>query len=80
MENKVYWETREGLKLDIDLMDITHVRNAFKMLVTQLNQAKKAKCVEERKVEMNGDMGNEFNDSYYEDDENIFLLNDIDLY
>lgn len=79
MKNKVYWETREGLKLDIDLMEDTHVRNAFKMLVKQLNQAKKAKCVEERKVELNGDMANEFNDSYYKDDGDEFLV-DIDLY
>jgi hypothetical protein len=69
MKNKVYWETREGLKLDVDLMADTHVRNAFKMLVKQLNEAKKAKCVEERKVEMNGDMANEFHNSFPKNDD-----------
>lgn len=68
MENKVYWTTAEGLVLDIDLMSEQHVRNAFKMIVKQLNEAKKAKCVEEKKFTLNGDMANEFN-SFSEDEE-----------
>jgi hypothetical protein len=31
--NKVYWTMRDGNKIDIDKMDITHLRNTLKMLV-----------------------------------------------
>lgn len=33
MDNKLYWKTREGKILDVDLMTDSHVRNAFKMLL-----------------------------------------------
>jgi len=69
MENKVYWKTSEGHVLDIDLMSEQHIKNSFKMLVKQLNEAKKAKCVEEKSSALNGDMANEFNSSFSEEEE-----------
>lgn len=35
MSNKeiVYWKTKDGTSLNVDDMDINHVRNAFKMLI-----------------------------------------------
>lgn len=33
MDNKLFWKTREGRVLDVDLMSDAHVRNAFKMLL-----------------------------------------------
>jgi hypothetical protein len=79
-KNKVYWTTKEGHIFDVDSMDEQHVRNAFKMLVNQLEMAKKAKCVEETRVELNGDMANEFNDSHMfdefdtEDDDSMYEI------
>lgn len=37
MEKKVYWKTRENRILDVDMMSDSHVRNAFKMLLTKYN-------------------------------------------
>lgn len=32
-DNKVYWTQRNGVKIDIDTMDIQHLRNTLKMIV-----------------------------------------------
>lgn len=34
MMNKLYWKTRDGKVLDVDLMNEAHVRNAFKMVLS----------------------------------------------
>jgi len=33
MTNKVFWTTKAGDKIDIDKMDVEHLRNALKMIV-----------------------------------------------
>ena len=33
MKDKVYWTTKAGDKIDIDTMDLNHLRNALKMIV-----------------------------------------------
>ena len=33
MTNKVFWTTKAGDKIDIDKMDVDHLRNALKMIV-----------------------------------------------
>jgi hypothetical protein len=33
MNEKVFWTTKSGDKIDIDKMDITHLRNTLKMIV-----------------------------------------------
>jgi hypothetical protein len=33
MKDKVYWTTKAGDQIDIDKMDIDHLRNALKMIV-----------------------------------------------
>lgn len=30
---KVYWTTKEGVKMDLDYMNPDHLKNAFKMLI-----------------------------------------------
>jgi len=32
---KEYWTTKSGRKIDIDIMDIDHLRNTLKMIVRQ---------------------------------------------
>lgn len=39
--NTVYWTTKDGRKMNVDDMDNTHVRNAFKMLIRQVEQFRK---------------------------------------
>lgn len=67
MENKTYyWTTKSGEKINVDDMDITHLRNALKMIIRNVeNQPKRIKFT------LNGDMANYFNEQieeieYYE--------------
>lgn len=65
--DKIYWKTKTGLKIDVDEMSESHVRNALKMVLRQnLNNSKK------NKFEMSGDMANEFNNSYPKDEDEYY--------
>ena len=33
MNDKVYWTTKDGTKVDVDQMDVQHLRNVLKMLL-----------------------------------------------
>ena len=83
--NIVYWKMRNGVLISIDDMDINHLRNAFKLLikhhqnvVQQANEVvdKYNALVRKRKAErgsasfnLNGDMANEFHESYMSDED-----------
>ena len=41
MKEPVYWTTKDGVKMNVDHMDNTHIRNAFKMLIRQVEQFRK---------------------------------------
>jgi len=62
MENKIYyWETKNGDKINVDEMDITHLRNTLKMILRNMeNQPKKIN------FKLNGDIANDFNDQMEE--------------
>ena len=38
---KIYWTTKSGQKIDIDTMNIDHLRNTLKMIVRQNNKVNK---------------------------------------
>ena len=60
MEKKTYyWTTRSGEKINVDDMDIEHLRNALKMIIRN-SQSK------ENKFCLNGDMANYFNEQIQE--------------
>jgi hypothetical protein len=60
MKNKnYYWTTRAGDKINVDDMDIEHLRNALKMIIRN-SQSK------ENKFTLNGDMANYFNEQMEE--------------
>jgi hypothetical protein len=68
MENKIYyWKTKNGDKINVDEMDITHLRNTLKMILRNMeNQPKRIN------FKLNGDIANDFNDQmeefeYYDD-------------
>lgn len=61
--NIVYWKQRNGELISIDNMDVNHLRNVLKMIVNNSNKHKK-------KIEFKliGDMANQFNESFDEDE------------
>ena len=60
-DNVVYWKMRNGELISVDDMDINHLRNTLKMII----RSTKPKLI---KFTLNGDMANEFNDTYFEDE------------
>lgn len=66
----VYWKMRNGKLISVDEMDINHLRNVLKMIIR--NRIKAIQLLEAKpKVEfkLKGDMANEFNESYYSDED-----------
>jgi hypothetical protein len=70
MSNKVYWKQRNGELIDIDDMDINHLRNTLKLVLknrqTIIKQIVKSKRTN---FMLHGDMANEFNRSQDENEE-----------
>ena len=62
MKNKTYyWTTKSGEKINVDEMDITHLRNTLKMIIRNVeNQPKRIN------FKLNGDIANDFNDKMEE--------------
>lgn len=83
----IYWKQRDGKLVSVDDMDINHVRNAFKHLIKHhsnvVHQAndiieKYNALVRKRRIErgeasfnLNGDMANEFNLEFFDEEEAI---------
>lgn len=53
--------------MDVDNMSDEHVRNAFKMLLRTINKLKAEKQRSVRKITLNGDMAQQFNQTNFED-------------
>ena len=68
--SKVYWKQRNGELIDVDTMDINHLRNTLKLVLrnreTVVKQILKSKRTN---FMLHGDMANEFNSSQQENDE-----------
>ena len=62
-KDKVYWKMKNGEVISVDEMDITHLRNTLKMIIRKVNERKQSKS-----FKLNGDMAEEFNNSYIEDE------------
>ncbi len=45
MTSKVFWTTKSGVKIDIDEMEIDHLRNALKMIVRNWEARRNAEIV-----------------------------------
>lgn len=58
--SKVYWTMRNGEKVSVDDMDITHLRNVLKMILRNRRKLAQAKP----SFQLNGDMAQQFNDSF----------------
>jgi hypothetical protein len=73
MEDKVYWQTKDGKMLDVDDMTDSHVRHAFKILLRRIDrinaQEEKDMLDLNDSFALNGDMAQEFNDTFPGNDE-----------
>jgi hypothetical protein len=69
MKEQIYWTTKEGKKILVDDMTESHAKNTLKMILRNLNNIVIKEALGKKKVEfkLNGDMANQFNDSYYAD-------------
>jgi len=63
-DNTVFWKMRNGELISVDEMDINHLRNVLKMIIRN-NQKTKL----QPKFTLNGDMANEFHESYLSDED-----------
>jgi len=63
----VYWKQKDGKLVSIDDMDTNHLKNVLKMIVNNSNKHKK-----KQEFKLNGDMANEFNDSYISSEEDYW--------
>jgi hypothetical protein len=65
MLNKpIYWKQLNGKLISVDDMDENHLRNVLKMIIRN-NQKNKL----QPKFTLNGDMANEFHESYLSDED-----------
>lgn len=62
----VYWTMRNGESISVDDMDLNHLRNTLKMIIRN-NQKRVVKPTITFKL--NGDMANEFNESFLSDED-----------
>jgi hypothetical protein len=56
----VYWTMKNGQKIDVDTMDIQHLRNSLKMLIKAVRA--KSAPVSKPKFEVHGEIASEFAD------------------
>lgn len=56
----IYWTTKDGIKIDVDKMDLTHLRNTLKMIIRNYNAAKTIEPVKANKFELHGEIARQF--------------------
>lgn len=70
----VYWKMRNGELISVDEMDINHLRNVLKMILRNREKAlQQLQSKPKVKFKLNGDMAQEFNNSYISDDDDEVL-------
>jgi len=73
---KYYWTMANGQQIDVDHMSENHLRNTLKMILRNI-EAQRALIAEKAKqesrkrhhIELQGDMAQQFNDTYFADEE-----------
>ena len=75
MSEKVYWTQRDGSKIDVDQMTLTHLRNTLKMIIRA--NAKKSKPEPKHWSGLNGEIAQDMLDKalefeYYPDIDDQF--------
>ena len=68
-QNPVYWTMRDGQKIDIDEMSLSHLRNTLKMIVRNNERRRMLSAT----FKLNGDIAQNFNEMQDDiDEENDF--------
>lgn len=71
----VYWKMKNGKSISVDDMDLNHLRNVLKLILRNRDKYNKIIAEHNKRVQMdntftlNGDMANEFNESYLSDED-----------
>lgn len=66
----VYWKMKNGKSISVDDMDLNHLRNVLKMIIRNRNKAiEQLKAKSKFQFKLNGDMANEFHESYLSDED-----------
>ncbi len=55
-EEKVYWTMANGQKIDVNDMDVKHLRNTLKLLIRSINAVKQQQKPKTRTFGLNGDI------------------------
>ena len=63
MSREVYWTMKNGTKINVDHMSEDHMRNVLKMIITNVDKAKK-----EKEFKFNGEIAQEMHDNMIIDD------------
>lgn len=67
---KYYWTMANGQQIDVDHMDITHLRNTLKMILRNVEAQRALIAQQSRKkhhIQLNGDMAQQFHETYFAD-------------
>jgi len=68
----VYWKMRNGSLIDVDEMDINHLRNTLKMIIRASQAQVRNSQIANKpapKLELKGEMSQLFNDDFPGDDD-----------
>jgi hypothetical protein len=70
---KTYWTMNNGQKIDVDTMDITHLRNTLKMIIRNKeivfnNLIKNAQPIVKPKFQIHGDIAQNHMEQMFEED------------
>ena len=72
LNQPIYWKQLNGKLISVDDMDENHLRNVLKMIIRN-NQKTKL----QPKFTLNGDMANEFHESYLSDEDDDRFAEDF---
>ena len=61
--NQVFWTMKDGTQIDVDTMDITHLRNTLKMIIRNI-EAKK----EKKLTHLHGEIAQQMYDQMIEEE------------
>jgi len=57
MREPVYWTTKSGTRINVDHMDLNHLRNTLKMLIRAIDSS--SPQVSKPRIRMNGELAND---------------------
>ncbi len=57
MKQPVYWTTKSGTRINVDYMDVNHLRNTLKMIIRAIDSSSQE--VSKQRFRMNGELAND---------------------